>query len=280
LRHEISNGAVNDVASGYNEYAVTQELHGAKDGNPVPGRNKLPQIDGALDGTIDAALLNPPPEMAGFGAEMTDAVDETMSSLVKGADGKNEAKIWKNLTPEVRAVEKGWQKVLGAISKGWDAIWDTIFWPFKKAWGFIKSLVAKIAKWFGVVAKGMAKGTSLFSRIAAGFVRVFTAVRATKAWKIIKYGAKAYEMWITKVAPMILKHGTKWAGRAVSAVGWATLILDVMDTIQLTDCLTRVNKEGNSPELPKYCQGTFTKMIMGWMGHKMNAAAGIKIEDE
>ena len=36
----------------------------------------------------------------------------------------------------------------------------------------------------------------------------------------------------------------------------------------------RVNKEGNGPELPKYCDGTVTKLIMGWMGHKMNAAAG------
>jgi hypothetical protein len=43
--------------------------------------------------------------------------------------------------------------------------------------------------------------------------------------------------------------------------------------VQLTDCLTRVNKEGNGPNLPSYCQGDVTKLVMGWMGHKMNAAA-------
>jgi hypothetical protein len=42
----------------------------------------------------------------------------------------------------------------------------------------------------------------------------------------------------------------------------------------MTECLMRVNKEGNGPELPKYCDGAVTKLIMGWMGHKMNAAAG------
>ena len=40
--------------------------------------------------------------------------------------------------------------------------------------------------------------------------------------------------------------------------------------------MCRVNKQGTGPELPKYCQGDFTKLIMGWMGHKMNAAAGYK----
>jgi hypothetical protein len=38
----------------------------------------------------------------------------------------------------------------------------------------------------------------------------------------------------------------------------------------------KVNKEGTGPELPKYCQGDITKLVMGWMGHKMNVADGHK----
>jgi hypothetical protein len=274
LRHEISPGAVNDAESGYNKYAEIQELHGTHDGKPVPGRNKLPELDGT-DESVEYALHHAPGEMEKFGGEMTDAVDGTFDDLIHGAGKKSkEKKIFQALKPEVEAVDSGWSKVLGAINKGWDAIWDTIFWPFRELWKWIKTLVAKIAKWFGVVAKG----AGVFSKIAAGFQKVFTAIKATRAWKAIKFGAKFYWTWATKVRPMIMKYGAKWLGRAVSAVGWCTLLWDIMDLAQLTECLTRVNKEGNGPELPKYCQGEATKMIMGWMGHKMNTAAGHKNE--
>jgi hypothetical protein len=228
LRHEISPGAVNDAESGYNKYAKIQELHGTHDGKPVPGRNKLPQ----LDGTIDDALHNVPPELERFGAEMTDAVEDTTKGLIHGAKGK-EAKMWKELAPEIVHVEKGWQKVLGAINKGWDAIWDTILWPIKKLFKMLKTLISKIMKWLGVVTKGVANSTSVFSKIAAGFVKVFDAVRATKAWKIIKYGPKLYELWVTKVGPWLMKNGAKWLGKALSAVGWCTLLLDVMDLVRI-----------------------------------------------
>jgi hypothetical protein len=221
LRHEISNGAVNDADSGYNKYAEIQELKGTHDGKPVPGRNQLPQ----LDGTVDDALRHAPPEMEKFGAEMTDAVEDTTKGLIHGTKGKEAKKMWKELAPEIVHVEKGWQKVLGAISKGWEAIWDTILWPIKQLFKLIKTLVARIFKWFGVVAKG----TSAFSKVAAGFMKVFNAVRATKAWKIITLGPKLFEAWVTKIGPWLMKQGVKWGGKILSAVGWCTLLIDVLD---------------------------------------------------
>lgn len=56
------------------------------------------------------------------------------------------------------------------------------------------------------------------------------------------------------------------------------MIADCVTVMQLTECLTRVNKVGNSPELPEHCNGEVTKLIMGWMGHKMNAAVGYREE--
>jgi hypothetical protein len=56
------------------------------------------------------------------------------------------------------------------------------------------------------------------------------------------------------------------------------MIADCVTVMQLTECLTRVNKVGNGPELPEHCNGEVTKLIMGWMGHKMNAAVGYREE--
>jgi hypothetical protein len=32
---------------------------------------------------------------------------------------------------------------------------------------------------------------------------------------------------------MVLKHGCKWAGKALTVVGWATLIFDIMDAVSV-----------------------------------------------
>lgn len=275
LRHEISNGAVNDQLSGYNEMAVKQELYSAHDGKPVPGRNKLPDLGFDGTGDMDYALHHAPPGLDDLGAEFVNAADGAVDDIIEhGAKEFGGKKVWKNLAPEVAVVERGWMKVLGAINKSWDLVWDTIFWPVRQLVKLAKGLLAQIGKWFGIVVKHVGNGAGVFAKIARGFEKVFTAVRATKAWELLKWGPKLYELYITKVGPWVLKNGAKWLGKVVSAVGWATLLLDLLDVAQMTECLMRVNKEGNGPELPKYCDGTVTKLIMGWMGHKMNAAAG------
>jgi hypothetical protein len=39
--------------------------------------------------------------------------------------------------------------------------------------------------------------------------------------------------------------------------------------------MTRLNREGDGPDLPSYCQGAITKTLMSWIGHKMtNAKVG------
>jgi hypothetical protein len=227
LRHEISPGAVTDEASGYNKMAVKQELFGAKEGTPVPGRNKLPNV-GAVDDFAKFDVNHPPPEFDGFGTDMSKAVDGTMDDIVRHAK-KGEKGMWRRLKPQVAKVESGWTKIMSAINRGWEAIWDAIFEPFKMYWRAIKYLAAKIAKWFGIVAKG----TSTISKIAAGFSKVFAAVRATKAWKVVaKIGSTSWK-YITRVGPQVLKHGCKWAGKALTVVGWATLIFDVMDAVSV-----------------------------------------------
>jgi hypothetical protein len=184
LRHEISPGALTDEASGYNKMAVKQELYGVKDGKPVPGRNKVPDLAGGdpwglggLDGTTEGPLVDihrPPPGLEEIGAEFTDTVDGTFDELIKGARKKSpEKKMFKALKPEVKTVEKGWTKILNVVNTAWDTLWDTIFWPFKQAWKWIKSLAAKIAKWLGIVAKG----STVFSKVALGSQKVFTAIK-------------------------------------------------------------------------------------------------------
>jgi hypothetical protein len=182
-----------------------------------------------------------------IGAEFTDTVDGTFDELIKGARKKSpEKKMFKALKPEVKAVEKGWTKILNVVNTAWDTLWDTIFWPFKQAWKWIKSLAAKIAKWLEIVAKG----SKVFAKVARGFQKVFTAIKgkhdipfmsrvffsfallitssASRAWKAIAKAGSYYWAWITKLRPIILKHGAKWLGKIVSAVGWATLLFDVV----------------------------------------------------
>ena len=276
LRHPISPGAVTDSQNGYNKMAVDQELKVKHDGKPVPGRNKLPDLAGGdianLDGTFDPSkfdINHPPAEFAELGAEMTGAVEGEIDDIIRHSKAAEKSK-WTKLKPKVATPETGMQKVMGAVSKGWDAIWDAIFAPFKFIWGMIKTLAAKIAKWFGHVSKGI----GIWSKMARGFTRVFTAVKATRAWKIVAKAGSYYWTYVTKVAPQVLKHGVKWLGKAVSVAAWITLIFDVMDALQLADCMSRLNEQGDGPELPKYCQGEITKMLMSWMGHKMNQAAG------
>jgi len=45
-----------------------------------------------------------------------------------------------------------------------------------------------------------------------------------------------------------------------------------MDVMQFAECMTRLSKSGDGPELPSYCQGEITKMLMSFAGHKMNEA--------
>jgi hypothetical protein len=221
LRHEISPGALTDEASGYNKMAVKQEFYGVKDGKPVPGRNKLPDLGGHVWDKFDAN--HPPPQFEEFGTEMTKAVDGAMDDIIQHAK-KGEKGMWRRLKPHVAKPESGFTKVMSAISKTWEALWDAIFEPFKLLWEAIKTLAAKIAKWFGHVSEG----TTMISRVAAGFSKVFAAVRATKAWRVVaEVGSKSVK-WIAKWAPKILKHGCKWVGRAVSVVGWVTLVFDVV----------------------------------------------------
>ena len=212
---------------------------------------------------------HPPAEFTKFGDEMAGAAGGAVDDVIKHSDKAGKAK-WAKLKPKVLTPETGMQKVMGAISRGWDEIWDAIFAPFKFFWGAIEKLAAKIAKWFGHVAKGSSRWASM----ASGFSKVFTAIKATRAWKIVAKVGRYYWTYVTKVSPMVLKHGIKWAGKALNVVAWATLIFDVIDAIQLGDCMSRLDTTGDGPELPKYCQGDVTKLIMGWMGHKMNEAAG------
>jgi hypothetical protein len=269
LRTEISAGAVTDTLNGYNRMAISQQLTGLKDGTPVPGVDHTQGFDGAFDFDIN----NPPPEFAKFGDEMTGAVGSSMDEVIEGAS-KGDKKLWRALKPEVVKVESGFTKVMSAINSAWGAIWDAICAPFKAFWGAIKDLGTMIGKWFGRVVGHAAKGTGAWGKIARGFTKVFNAVRATRAWKAVTKAASYYYLYVTKVAPMVLKHGVKWVGKALTVVGWATLIFDVMDAMQLADCMSRLNKDGDGPDLPSYCQGAITKTLMSWMGHKMNAAAG------
>jgi hypothetical protein len=180
LRHEISPGAVTDEASGYNKMAVKQELFGAKEGTPVPGRNKLPDFNFGGDMAFDDAasvasrydIHHPPPGIEELGGKLTDTVDNSVNSIIKKA-GKRQKKIWRKLGPEIAHVESGWTKVLSAVNKGWNAIWDTILWPIKELFKMVKDLLAMIGKWLGLVAKGR----SCFAKVARGFQKVFTAVK-------------------------------------------------------------------------------------------------------
>jgi hypothetical protein len=93
LRHEISPGALTDEASGYNKMAVKQELYGVKDGKPVPGRNKLPDLSGHIWDKFDAN--HPPPQFKEFGTEMTKAVDGAMDDIIQHAK-KGEKGMWRD----------------------------------------------------------------------------------------------------------------------------------------------------------------------------------------